>query len=91
MEEVRDKLRSILTANGFEIKEKSFMQEENDFSVYNKKIDGVNRGEFVDYLEHPYRSEVESLLQWHYNSAELNLLLDYLKEGGKIILKKICI
>ncbi len=78
----------ILEANGFIVERKPFVGELDDYSCYNKEIDSFS-SELINYLEYPYRVEIERLLRTYYGEEAIGLFIEKLKEEDKVILKKI--
>ncbi len=81
---------NILKENDFVIRNKFFIGEIDDFAVYNKKIH-LYSDEFINYLEYPYREEVEQVLKVYYGKEVIDLFIKELEREEKIILKKIFI
>jgi hypothetical protein len=87
MIKVNNKFISFLEKKGFVIKDKDFLGDFHGKFCYNRYFSTYSE-KYVDYLEFPYRSEVEVALSI-FNRKEVNNFLEEIKNKDKIILKKI--
>ncbi len=83
----------LLKKYGFEVKEKGFEKFMDPNVCYNKELSCYSgcASVFINYLKYPYRSEIESFLQYDLSKEELKSFLDNLEEERKVVLKRLFI